>query len=329
MNPPNEDSLDPDEFSSIANDEDHPNEDELDELDAYSSLANAEDHLILMHRDAHFGGSFEIMLQYYEEDGKGAMQEFDLARIHELQEYEKQSGKDLAGTLLSGAEAEKVAAARKAYKTLKELYENTKETNPCPRLIADLILSEEEHPKEEIDAILNQKGIIVPFLIDLLRSEDFYDPLFPGYGQAPTLAAHCLGLIGDKRAMFSLFEAIGEANFFSEDNVLDSLKQIGDPAKEFLMRVVQSEPLNFDNERAAIALVRFKEDPQVAECCFKMLSKPVVWKDPALAVHLILACEGLKNQEDQQQFAALAANPAFPKILVPDIRLISKIHAGR
>lgn len=303
-----------------------PSDEDSLEPDAFSSMANAEDHLILMHRDAHFGGSFEVMLQYYEEDGKGAMQEFDLARMRELEELERQAGKDLAGTFLSGAEAEKVAAARTAYKSLREIYENKKETNPCPRLIADLILSEDEHPQAEIDAIVSQKAFIVPSLIDLMRSEDFYDPLFPGYGQAPTLAAHCLGLIGDKRAMFSLFEAIGEANFFSEDYVLDALKQIGAPAKEFLMRVVQSEPINFDNERAAIALARFKEDPEVAACCFKMLSKPTVWKDPALAVHLILACEGLQDPQDRQQFAALATNPAFPKILVSDIKLISKLH---
>lgn len=297
------------------------------EADAFSSMANAEDHAILMHRDAHFGGSFEVMLHYYEEDGKGAMQEFDLARMREMQAYEKQVGKDLAGMLLAGPEAEKIAAARKAYKELKELYDNKKEKNPCPRLIADLILSEEERPQGEIDAVVSQKGAIVPFLIDLLRSEDFYDPLFPGYGQAPTLAAQCLGLIGDKRAMFSLFEAIGEANFFSEDYILDALKGIGASAKEFLMRVVQSEPLNFDNERAAIALMRFKEDPEVAACCFKLLSKPMVWKDPALAVHLILACEGLRDPQDQLKFAELVTNPAFPKILVRDIELISKMHA--
>ncbi len=204
------------------------------------------------------------------------------------------------------------------------MYNTKHEKTVCPRLIADLILSEEELPQEEIDAIVAQKGVIVPYLIDLLRSEDFYNPLFPGYGQAPTLAAYCLGKIGDKRAMFSLFEAIGEANFFSEDYVLDALKQIGAPAKEFLLKVMQSEPINFDNERAAIALVRFKDDPEVAKCSFKMLLKPIVWKDPALAVHLILACEGLQDPLEQQQFTALAADPNFPKILVRDVQLVSK-----
>lgn len=296
------------------------------EADGFSNMANAEDHAILMHRDAHFGGSFDIMLQYYEEDGKGVMQEFDLVRMRELDDYEKTAGKDLAGMMLSGVEAEKVAASRKAYKSLRELYENKEEKTNFPRLIADLILSEEEHPIEEIDAIVSQKSAIVPLLIELLRSEDFYDSLFPGYGQAPTLAAYCLGKIGDKRAMFSLFEAIGEENFFSEDYILDALRQIGEPAKQFLLKIVHTEPFNFDNERAAIALVRFKDDPEVAKSCLALLSKPAVWKDPALAVHLILVCEGLKDLEDQQQFKALSELPSFPKMLIPDIQLISKSH---
>ena len=74
----------------------------------------------------------------------------------------------------------------------------------------------------------------MPALIDLLRNEDFYDPLFPGYGEAPVLAAKCLGLIGDKRAIISLFEAIGEGDFFNEDIILDALHVIGNPARDFL-----------------------------------------------------------------------------------------------
>jgi HEAT repeat protein len=234
------------------------------------------------------------------------------------------TGKSLAAELLTGADAEKVGAARVAYKSLRELYHSKNSQTHGPRLIADLILSEEESPEIEMEAIVAEKEAIVPLLIGLLRSEEFYDPLFPGYGQAPTLAARCLGQIGDKRAMISLFEAIGEANFFSEDYLLDALQNIGEPAKEFLLKIVQSEPVNFDNERAAIALVRFKNDPDVAKCCLNVLSKPAVWKDPALAVHLVLACEGLKDPVDQQQFFDLTKNPSFPKILEQDIKLVSR-----
>lgn len=289
-----------------------------------SYIANAEEHAILMHRDAHFGGNFETMLQYYEDEGKGVVPEFDLSQIRQLAQLEERTETNLAVQILSGVDAEKINEVRTAYKLLRDLYEEEKPKNIGPRLIADLILSEEELPEKEIEAIVNQKTLLVPLLIELVRSEKFYDPLFPGYGQAPSLAAHCLGLIGDKRAMFSLFEAIGETNFFSEDCLLDSLKHIGEPAKNFLLKIVQSEPINYDNERAAIALLRFKEDPEVASSSLKMLLKPTVWKDPMLTLHLVLICEGLQNPPEQQQFSALAENPAFPKSLIQDVKVISK-----
>lgn len=291
-------------------------------------LANEEERSILMHRDAHFGGSFETMIQYYEEEGKGVVPELDLGHIRQLADIEKRTGTNLAGQILTGADAEKINEVRKAYTSLKELYEDEKPKQIGPRLIADLILSEEEMPKNEIAAIVNQKTLLVPLLIELVRSEKFYDPLFPGYGQAPSLAAHCLGLIGDKRAMFSLFEAIGETNFFSEDSLLDSLEYIGEPAKNFLLKIVQSDPINYDNERAAIALVRFRNDPEVASICLRMLQKPNVWKDPVLTLHLILICEGLQDPRQQQEFMALAENSAFPKSLKQDIRVIAKKQRG-
>ncbi len=289
-----------------------------------SFLGSSEDRDILMHRDAHFGGDFDTMIEYYEAEGKGMMQEFEISRIRELADYETATGVNLASQTLTGPDAEKIKAARNAYKSLRELYSVKNTKDPKPLLLADLVLSEEEWPEKEIEAIVEQKTAIVPLLISLLRSEDFYDPLFPGYGQAPTLAARCLGLIGDKRAMISLFEAIGEANFFSEDYLLDGLKNIGDPAKEFLLKILHSEPLNFDNERAAIALVRFRDEPGVAETCLEMLLNPSVWKDPNLSLHLILSCEGLKEPKLQEEFCKLAAHPGFPKMLVQDIKLISK-----
>lgn len=287
------------------------------------TLANDEDRMILMHRDAHFAGDFESMLDYYKNEGKGICQEISISRIRELADYEASAGKNIASLMLTGADAEKISRVRDAYKGLRELYENSSKISG-PRLIADLILSEEESPEDEIAAITNEKSKIVPLLIDLLRSEDFYDPLFPGYGLAPTLAAKCLGIIGDKRAMRTLFEGIGEGDIYSEDCLLDALKLIGEPAKAFLLQVLQSEPLNFDNERAAIALVRFKEDPIVASTCLKMLLKPKVWQDPALAVHLILTCEELRDPEERNQFCSLEKEPMFPKILLQDLKVIAK-----
>lgn len=287
-------------------------------------LTDSLDRDVLMHRDAHFAGNFDIMLDYYSKPNKGVCTDFDLNRILSLQEMERQLGTNLSALLLSGAEAEKVAKSKNSYKTLRSLYENPTKDKKYALLIADLILSEEEEPQEEIQAVVREKGAIVRSLIDLLRNEDFHDPLMPGYGKAPLLAAKCLGMIGDKRAIISLFESLGEGDFFDEDIELFALKSIGEPAKEFLLHVVKTRPINADNERAAIGLIQFKDDLKVAETCFQMLKEKEVQKNIPLATYLIMACEHINETPYKQEFIQLASDKNLDKMLAKDILSLSK-----
>lgn len=287
-------------------------------------LADSLNNSILMHRDAHFSGDFDSMIEYYEKEGKGVSPDFDLDKIRELAELEKQSNENLAGILLTGPEAEQVAKSKNTYKALKDLYENNDPDKKYARLIADLILSEEENPEKEIQAIVQEKGAIVRSLIDLLKAEDFYDPLFPGYGHAPSLAAQCLGLIGDKRAIIALFESIGAGDFFDEAIALNALKTLGAPAKEFLLKVLHGKPLNEDNERAAIALVQFKDDPEVAAFCFQMLQDKDVLKDLPLSTYLVMACEHLDQTAFKDAFIAMSKDEKIPKTLRLDMNAIAR-----
>lgn len=306
--------------------------DSMNEIDEDFALINETDKAIIMHRDSHFGGSFEQMLQYYSEDGKGVQQEFEYEQIAALNAAELKLKQNLAGVLLSGPEAEKVADAKSAYKKLRDLYEDktaakSEQSNlklKYPLLIADLILSEEEFPQKEIDAIVAEKGAIVSSLLTLLRAEDYHDPLFPGYGLAPGLAAKCLGLIGDKRAIISLFEMIGESDFFDEDIIIEALKLIGEPAKQFLLKVVHAHPFNQDNERAAVALTKFSTDQDVASECFKLLKELDLKRQELLATHLVLCCEGLNTAEQRAAFVDLAEDQKTPKTIRQDMRIIAK-----
>lgn len=284
-------------------------------------LMDETDQAILMHREAHFGGAFDLMIDYYKKGGKGINPEFELERILELTLIERELKKNLAPLLLTGVEAEKVAQSRTFYKKLRDLYESDKPIHKLPKLIADLILSESETAEEEIEAIVKEKGSIVPFLIEIIRSEELHDPLYPGYGQAPALAMKCLGLIGDKRAIISLFESLGSGDFFDEDIALQALHAIGEPAKQFLLHVLHGRPLNADNETAALALITFKDDPVVAETCFKMLKEIDLKKQSALATYLILDCEGLQK-ERQEEFKNFANDPNIPKSLKQDFKAI-------
>lgn len=284
---------------------------------------DTQDITILMHRDAHFGGQFEVMLEYYRQGGKGKHPDFTIGEIDRLFAMEKQAKQNLAPMMLTGPDAEKVAQAKEAYKRLRDLYEEEHLPSHFPLLIADLILSEEEDPQKEIEAIVREGEPIVPSLIELLRSEILYDPLFPGYGLVPELAARCLGGIGDKRAIITLFESIGEVDFSLEDTALHALKAIGNPAKEFLLTVLKSHPITQDNERAAIALIAFKEDPEVAKSCLTLLQNPEVRQNIPFATYLVLACEGLKGTKEANTFIALAEDPATPKMLQQDIKAIA------
>lgn len=288
-------------------------------------LIDAIDHEILMHRDAHFGGKFSIMLDYYRQEGKGVQPEFDSARIEQLAALEEKLKQNLAAIFLGSMETERVADARAAYQKLRGIYEIKNPKTIYPQLIADLILTEEEEPELEMAAIIAQKDKIVPALIDLLRSEELYDPLFPGYGQAPFLAVKCLGQIGDKRAIISLFEALGQGDFFADDQIINALKAIGDPARQFLLTVLTGRPLNEDNEKAAIALLAFKDDEGVADFCFELLQQPDIQKDPCLSTYLVLVCAGLSDPAKREAFQAMAQQSTLPKLLREDMKAM--IHS--
>lgn len=269
-------------------------------------LADAIDHEILMHRDAHFGGLFSIMLEYYREEGKGVQPDFTIKRIERLALLEDQLKENLAALFLTSQEAQKVADAREAYANLRAIYAVKNPKNIQPRLIADLILTEDEEGEEEVKAIAAEKEKIVPALIELLGNEQFHDPLFPGYGLASPLIVKCLGAIGDKKAIIALFEALGKDDFFTDEQILKAIKLIGDPAKAFLLKVLARRPLNEDNERAAIALVAFKDDPEVASFCLELLRQPDIQKDLCLSTYCALACAGLQDPSQREAYKAMA-----------------------
>jgi len=87
---------------------------------------------------------------------------------------------------------------------------------------------------------------------------------------------------------------------------------------------VKSHPINEDNERAAIALIQFKDDPEVAITCFNLLKDKEVLKDPCLPTYLVLACEGLQEPQ-REEFIKIASSNDLNKQIREDMKAI--IHA--
>lgn len=272
-------------------------------------LTDELDHEILMHREVHFGGSFDEMLNYYEEERLGAHPDFELDRIEYLAAVEKETGSNLASMLLSGAEAERIAVARKRYQDFKIIYEKPRLATHHARLIADLVLTENEEPADEIEAIVQEGSDIVSDLIRIIKSDEAYDPLFPGYGYAPFFAIQALGNIKDPTAIVAIFETLSKESHFGDEAALSALREIGDPAKEFLLKRAASRPLTKDNQVAVYALTAFECDEEISGACFNQLKDPQVQQNTLLCSYLLILCEELKEREG---FIALAKHTTLP-----------------
>jgi len=272
-------------------------------------ITDEPDHAILMHKDVHFGGNFSLMIEYYKEDGKGVIEEFDLERICYLAEIETQNNLSLSLELLSEEAQEEVIRAKEKYDTLKKVYD----LPPClAHKIADLVFTEDFDGEKEIEALIASPESI-PLLIRIIKDDDFYNPLFPGYGFAPLHAIECLGRLKAKEAIIPLFESLSKTEFFGEEAVIHALFQIGEPAKEFLLNVLKNTPITKDNENAAIALLLFKDDPVIPSTCLKLLTLPEVQARPVLFTYLLLFCDELKTAEEQHQLKELIKIPNLTK----------------
>ncbi len=287
-------------------------------------LSDEVDHEILMHRDAHFGGDFGVMLNYYHnEENIGIHPELEIDRIEYLASVEKELNQDLAALMLTAPEAERVAKSRKMYADFKEIYGIEEEKRVNPKLISDLILSEIEEPEEEIEAVVARGEAIVDDLLMLLKSDDFYDPLFPGYGYAPYLAMICLGKIGDPKAIIPIFETLSKTIVFDDMVGVEALINIGDPAQKFLLKVLKGRPLTQDNPNAAFALISFSDSPEVATACFEELQKPDVQDKPLLVTYLLASCHYLDRSE-KEEFRQMASDPATPAALREEMQQVIK-----
>lgn len=259
-----------------------------------------EDDDILMHCHAHFGGKLSIMREYYAKDGKGAL--LDEHRLHELEDQDP-------------PDPEKIEEINQIYQQLREICELK---DSLPKLIAELILSEEEEEEEAIKAIVAKGEEIVPYLIDLLNTPTFADPLYPGYGQALALAANCLGKIGDPRAITPLFEVLDHYDPHTDQSALDALIATGESAKTFLINVLKG-PITRDTENAALALSAFPEDPKIANACLELLQNEEALKKIPLSSYLALGCAALNDKTPLQK---LINHPQIPEQTKQELLLI-------
>ncbi|MBI3212174.1 MAG: hypothetical protein HYZ47_05840 [Simkania negevensis] len=283
-------------------------------------LLDAIDLEILMHREVHFGSNFHVMLQYYKEEGVGALQDFSLQEIKKLEKLEKDLGKDLAETYLPETAKEIVKEKQKLYQKLRDVY-SEKTNAPYAMLLSDLILSEEEFPKKEIESLIKEGKNAVSALIFLLSSNLFYDPLSPGYGRSPLFAAQILAKIQDGRAIAPLFEALGQESFFADDELIKALCSFGEKSKKFLLNILKQRPFSKDNEHAAIVLSFFPQDPEIEAECLTVLEQEETLRSPLFFTYLLSICTSLSKEADRKRLISISHKKNLPKEIASELEL--------
>lgn len=264
-------------------------------LDQENFLNDEIDCKILKIRDAHFASDLSIMHTFYKRDDFRLDPEITLERIAYLAEIEAKLALDLAPTLLSEIDFEEVASAKNAYQQLQEVYENGNST-PIEIALADLILSEDDQAHPEIERLLSFGKKATPGLLQILQSYQALDFMHPGYGFAPHFAAICLGKLQEEKAIVPLFTLLTKQTHIDELVLTQSLKEIGDEAKQFLLRLINSRPISKENATAAFALSIFCPDPQIAHHALNNLFTTDLQKDSLFATYLIFLLEGITGE---------------------------------
>ena len=179
-------------------------------------------------------------------------------------------------------------------------------------------------PEKEIQAIVAKGKDVVPTLIYLLSSHTFYEPLNPGYGRSPIFAAKCLSEIQDERAIPVLFEALGQDNFFTDEEIIKALASFGNLSKAFLITRLKSVPFSNDNEYAAIALSGFTDDSEIGFASLEVLEKEDTLKKPLFASYLVFACSNLDKASEQERFIAITKKKNLPKTILEEMMIVVK-----
>jgi hypothetical protein len=285
-----------------------------EETSEHLGIVDEDDRDIFMHRDAHFAGNFAIMIDYYKKKGRGAVLDVSMKRLKALEQLEKELERNLAPYVLSGADAEHVASAKKMYEELKTL---TLDKNSPAYAISELIVAEKKEIKSIEKKVLSYKDAAIPPLIDIISSSHLKDPLFPGYGKAPKLGAKLLGELRAKEAIAPLFDLYCAREQEYDEEVAWALRKIGSKAKEFLKKRVKQQPVCPRNENALHLLLSFPS-LDVAVFCFEELK---LAKDKRLKSLLALGCEKLPKRF-QEEFRQLAKDSTLSKEVLQEMQLL-------
>lgn len=219
-------------------------------------LLDETDGIIIAHKEAHFGGSFYAMIEYYSQGGIGASEECPLHRIEELYLIEKNSDENLTAILLPQHKIQEIENAKTLYYKLKTV--NEEATNILAKEIGELILTEDAYPESTIQKIVAFGPDAIQPLFTLLDAEEMYSELSPGYGLAPLNAIRALSHIRSTAILQKAFLLIGRHGF-EYDEALTSCCASQPEAEDFGLQRLSKTPSK-DGEHASIILSKLQSE---------------------------------------------------------------------
>lgn len=232
------------------------------EGDAFQVI-DEEDRDILLQREAHFGGSFVAMEEYYQNPERiGVVEALSPNRIAFLADVERRLGQNIAPKILSGRDAEHIARAKKTYDMIAELSHNDVQ-NEMPsslKLFLRLINDEGELNSDEFALSDMEKNALLRDpkpLLQLASSDEFRDPLFPGFGKAPLRALQALAKSCVQEALPLFFRLLATAQEEEEEELLGLIPQFGEAGFEYARRTFLQRPVTPFHEKLILLLVKF------------------------------------------------------------------------
>lgn len=231
-------------------------------------LLDQEDITLIMQREVHFDGSFEEMLDYFQDLKLLEIREdISIDRIEALMDMEN-DGVNLL-SLLDDSDIETI----EEYKVLYEKIRNKANdmSNPEEAAVATFILDSEILDEDAIEHIATYGNKIVSYLIDIIDSEEMYSYLAPGQGHAPAFAAKALKKIGNSNAIISVFTKILNVDQFTEGAFLSYLKSFPPKIEKVIENILKRDFWSKDHDIALAIAIGLDFNKKISDMCFEIL----------------------------------------------------------
>ena len=252
----------------------------LDELDVS----------LLMQKNIHFGGSFQEMLEYYQDVSLlEHRDDIDIDRVSYLKEVED-AGTDLE-ELLDEQTLEEIEDKKSLYSQIEDQAADS--NNPEEQAIANLILCSEFDVEDEIITAANLGDDIVPYVLKIIERDDFYSKISPGQGRAPASAIRVLIALRDNSAILLLFSRMFNISTYTEGVFMQYFREFEAETKELIRRMLSGKTWSLDHERALSIATYLSFNQEIADECFAIIKdQSRCPKDEAYQTYLALVSNG-------------------------------------